>query len=476
MNNHQRFLEAFKRNLYIQGFNAYPIFLNRAGISGFEMEKSLGYGYSVMLYYYKNGYCEMHYLSADLKRIWQEVKKNLKKDPDYIKKMAAKYFKIFAHHLKLFKKLDQINLAKVSDLELINLAKQSSQALIDAVGVAHLVDPIGIGAENEFKQKLLRELADKTKFNEYYPILTKPSKLSFLAEEERTLRKIATLPDNKKQTALETHLQKYFWINNSYAGPTNITVYSLKRRLNVLSKEKIRPKISKQELIQKLKLNPELKQMIDLIDFTTIWQDQRKKNVLISVAYFSKVISEISQRVKVSDKLLYFLGIEDFNNLKSLADLKTIKDELEKRSQGVFFLHDHGQELVASGEKYQALLPSYQQMAKTSFKLTEDLHGSVANRGTAIGRVVICKDLESIQRVKIGDVIVASMTRPEFMPALKKASAIITDEGGVTCHAAILSRELGIPAIIGTKIATKILKDGMNVEVRANHGIVRIIG
>jgi pyruvate,water dikinase len=65
------------------------------------------------------------------------------------------------------------------------------------------------------------------------------------------------------------------------------------------------------------------------------------------------------------------------------------------------------------------------------------------------------------------------MTRPEFILAMRKAVAIVTDEGGVTCHAAILSRELGIPCVVGTKIATKVFKDGDLLEVRANHGIVK---
>ncbi len=67
------------------------------------------------------------------------------------------------------------------------------------------------------------------------------------------------------------------------------------------------------------------------------------------------------------------------------------------------------------------------------------------------------------------------MTRPDYIAGIKKAAAIITDEGGVTCHAAIVSRELGIPCIIGTKIATKVLKDGDQVDVNANHGIIKII-
>jgi pyruvate,water dikinase len=67
------------------------------------------------------------------------------------------------------------------------------------------------------------------------------------------------------------------------------------------------------------------------------------------------------------------------------------------------------------------------------------------------------------------------MTRPEFVPLMKKASAIVTAEGGITCHAAIVSRELGIPCVIGTKNATKVLKTGDEIEVDAEKGIVKIL-
>ena len=67
------------------------------------------------------------------------------------------------------------------------------------------------------------------------------------------------------------------------------------------------------------------------------------------------------------------------------------------------------------------------------------------------------------------------MTRPEFLPLMSKASAFITDEGGITCHAAIVAREMKKPCIIGTKIGTKALKDGDMIEVDADKGVVKII-
>ena len=76
-------------------------------------------------------------------------------------------------------------------------------------------------------------------------------------------------------------------------------------------------------------------------------------------------------------------------------------------------------------------------------------------------------------KMKKGDIMVSIATDPDVVPAMKMAAAIVTEQGGITSHAAIVSRELGIPCIIGTKIATEVLKDGDMVEVNVNHGWVR---
>lgn len=80
---------------------------------------------------------------------------------------------------------------------------------------------------------------------------------------------------------------------------------------------------------------------------------------------------------------------------------------------------------------------------------------------------------EDVAKLVKGDVLVSIATTPDLVTAMRKASAIVTDVGGLTCHAAIVSRELGIPCIVGTKIATKVLRDGGVVEVDATRGIVK---
>ncbi|PIR42275.1 phosphoenolpyruvate synthase [candidate division WWE3 bacterium CG_4_9_14_0_2_um_filter_35_11] len=98
------------------------------------------------------------------------------------------------------------------------------------------------------------------------------------------------------------------------------------------------------------------------------------------------------------------------------------------------------------------------------------LEGSAASPGYASGKVKIIHDVKDIDKIKQGHILVTEMTNPDFVPAMRKASAIVTDEGGVTSHAAIVSRELGIPAVVGTKHATSMLKDGEIITVNGYNG------
>ncbi len=98
------------------------------------------------------------------------------------------------------------------------------------------------------------------------------------------------------------------------------------------------------------------------------------------------------------------------------------------------------------------------------------LKGISASPGMGTGIVRILKSPKEIDKIKTGDILVAPMTSPDYVPAMKKAAAIVTNEGGMTSHAAIVSREMGIPCVVGTKIGTKVLKDGDVVTVNGTTG------
>ncbi len=166
--------------------------------------------------------------------------------------------------------------------------------------------------------------------------------------------------------------------------------------------------------------------------------------------------------------------IADIFHLMTLDEMMLLKDTADIRKRAFGFA-------LLNGVVYP--IDRFQKELKRQDLVLEDvvlngfleIEGSSACKGVVSGvvrRVLVNTQINMIQS---GDILVTEMTTPEFVPAMKKAAAIVTDEGGITCHAAIVSRELQKPCIVGTKIATQVLKDGDIVEVNADKGVVRVL-
>ena len=166
-------------------------------------------------------------------------------------------------------------------------------------------------------------------------------------------------------------------------------------------------------------------------------------------------------------RLSYFLSLNEIRKNQN-PDI----NDLKKREEWYFLYDDsiHTEDLQEFTRKNNI---------KLSIDIinadTKEFSGSVAFRGLTKGYAKIITKREQIFSLRKDDVLVAIMTTPDYIPAMKKAAAFVTDEGGITCHAAIIAREMKKPCIIGTKTATKVLKDKDLVEVDANKGIVKII-
>ncbi|MBU0471998.1 MAG: hypothetical protein KKF89_00325 [Nanoarchaeota archaeon] len=159
-----------------------------------------------------------------------------------------------------------------------------------------------------------------------------------------------------------------------------------------------------------------------------------------------------------------FLKSDELKN--TLEGKKINLKETNKRKDGCVFFIEGEKYICATGQKYLELKEQIEPK-------TKEIKGFPASKGKATGKVRLHLSWVKVKDIDEGDIFVTGMTNPQMFPYLQKAAAIVTDEGGMTCHAAIISRELGIPCIIGTKIATQVLKDGDLVEVDANKGVVR---
>ncbi|OIO27159.1 pyruvate, water dikinase, partial [Candidatus Micrarchaeota archaeon CG1_02_60_51] len=163
----------------------------------------------------------------------------------------------------------------------------------------------------------------------------------------------------------------------------------------------------------------------------------------------------------IEGKKLFIVQSRPITTLKKTAAAKALRQANEA---------EQSRRVEARAMQAQAEQPPETAASGSEGKVL--LKGAPASPGKASGPVRVVTDAKDGYKVKKGDVLVARMTSPDFVPAMKRAAAIVTDEGGMTCHAAIVSRELGVPCIVGTETATRVLKDGMVVTVDAVAGIV----
>jgi pyruvate,water dikinase len=176
------------------------------------------------------------------------------------------------------------------------------------------------------------------------------------------------------------------------------------------------------------------------------------------------------------------LAAEKLNVSQDVVNLLTYEEvisgnvpgnsEISKRKKGGVFYQNkyHPGVGLQQFEKDMGIM-----VKKETIEEVRELKGQVAYKGKVSGKVRIVLTWDEAENFQDNEILVTSMTTPDFLPIMKKAAAFVTDEGGITCHAAIVARETKKPCIIGTKVATQVLADGDEVEVDADNGVVKII-
>jgi len=412
-------------------------------------------------------------------------------------------------------KIDRLNLKQLSNEALKNVYLEMLRRSIKVVTSSSVIDGFALGSDSYIFEQLYNFLKIKGLENQrqrYFAVLTAPVHQSFMAQAEIGLLKIGlnilqtpslfkylkshTLKEIEKKIknypaisrALQKYQQTHFWTRNNYVDNNVLTVHFFLKELMAMLKggvdikEEIKrlantPRLNesaKRQLLKTLKLPVQLRNLLTISEDFTFWQDERKKKTYWYAHYLSLILEEIGKRFGFTlHQLKYFNYPELLDLFLGQRNFKITRQEANCRIKSCVWYQKGNLFDQLSGPKARQLR---QELLKRDIKQTiDDFRGLAASKGVAKGPVCLVKSVKDGYKVKKGDVIVAVMTRPDYLPVMKKAVAVVTNEGGVTCHAAIVSRELGIPCVIGTKIATEVLKDGMMVEVNANHGVVKIL-
>ena len=147
---------------------------------------------------------------------------------------------------------------------------------------------------------------------------------------------------------------------------------------------------------------------------------------------------------------------------------------ISERKKGYVCFAIDNRVFVYSGEKLRIAKQNIQ-LQEIFINNTKEIKGQTAYPGRVSGIVSIVISKDDLKNVQEGSILVSPSTTVDYVPVLKKVIAIVTEEGGVLSHASVISRELHIPCVIGTKNATQVLKDGDNIVVDANNGVVKIL-
>ena len=288
--------------------------------------------------------------------------------------------------------------------------------------------------------------------------------------------------NNKKILALFQKLENdFYWINASYDHAKRMTTEDFIKEVQRILQEKKLPHADPEEVFEKnireknvfieeIHLSQDIVKIIRILDIFAYWHDDRKKYLLQAGCALQDFCDELEKRTKIPAQSWKYILPEELTKENFIT---LTKEFFEERINGMFVIYDKDHVEVFSGEKYKKFRDALKKQEDE--ETIKEITGMCASPGKAVGKVNICQTLDDIKNFKEGEILVTTMTRPEFISAMSKSAAIVTNEGGITSHAAVIARELRKPCLIGTKCATKMLKNGMLVEVNANHGVVKVL-
>lgn len=325
--------------------------------------------------------------------------------------------------------------------------------------------------------------------------MSQPSEESFSREAEKNVLRIASrvlekqlsfpkaFSDKEIKALMEDHIGRFYFSSCNYFSFSGLGLKNLrllvreaweheKKPGKVLEEfESERQKLSEKKalLLKKFNFNSKTLFYFDLARKVAILYDNRKKSQMYGFYSVGRILKELAKRNNVAFDLAKYVLPDE---IEEFANGKISSAKLQERRDYLFINYNVHPPKMITGT---AARKAEDDLWKKSTLGQNDLNGSCACPGTVQGLARVVKSKKQLHELQPNEILVTSMTDPDFVPYLKNAIGIITDDGGITCHSAIISREMKIPCIVGTKVATRTIKTGDLLDLRAHHGLVRVL-
>jgi len=461
-----------------------------------DIERSIGVSYKKILCVYKGYNLKFYYGEKDSDELAKHILKLILDDPKFGEKINSEIRRLSKKFKKFSEQISSGFLKKLSNNELADLYKKLDELHTELYTwgwVPNAVDMFHANFTNYLKNIVTSKLSEDKVSQALMSLSTSPEK-SIVQQEHGSFLNLVRLKqkglsETKLDKSIKDHLDRYFYLKHLWIGKEGVyTTEYYKQEIDkfiasgedageLLQKE---TDILKETIDERKKLIKELKLDKDQIKFFDIYADFAvtklfRRDTQIFWSYkMDFVFQELANRFGISFMESRFLfPNEIIEGLKASKLAAELKKEVAERTKYCVYYAEKGLDILYFGGEARKLENSLQ---SASLEGITELKGQTACVGKVTGKVRIINSIADMRKMEQGDILVSIATNPDIVPAMKKAGAIVTEQGGITSHAAIVSRELRTPCVIGTKIATRVLKDGMIVEVDANKGIVKILG
>ncbi|MES2223341.1 MAG: PEP-utilizing enzyme [Patescibacteria group bacterium] len=435
------------------------------------------------VYRIKDESVSVYYELDDHTEAFEAIRKNLycKDAPKLIKKIKdtiTEYYKEFIRDIKAA----PLDYSKVSNSKLINSFKnfyrQNEKISLPTWLLYLYIEDI---LTEILKEKLGVKIKDESVLKDVLHIVGRPDKILPLDAYHIDLYKIVLLPRSKQDGALHKFTKKYaswgfydvnFELQNTDSHRGKMAGLSVRDAKSKIKEIESKYKKEAQDLLKIKKYwlgDFELRALIGLYRLYANFKDWKNYYREQSAYKMKFLFDEIASRLGLSRKEVSFLTEEETIEalkMKGGVDRNLITKRIA--NSALVFVNGHFS-FVTDLNNLNSI------DNKLEVKEVLSIKGAIAFPGVVRGEVKIIASTNDFVKFKEGDILVSSTTRPDYLTFMKMSAGFITNEGGMLSHAAILARELKKPCIIGTKIATKVLKDGDLVEVDAEKGIVTIL-
>jgi phosphohistidine swiveling domain-containing protein len=419
----------------------------------------------------------------------KEIIENIEK-VGFVKKLADKNMALFDTLFAFLKKHENTDWSALSNEELWNFLSEEIEQERYIINLWYTQYTFDDYFENKITDFIRSKIGseDKSKVDEYLTVLTYPDVLCDPMKENLALAELAlTSQGMSEQEILAKHRERLEAIKEAYGyiklGLSHLeegtSVEELATRVASMDKEQSEKIIAENNLEAKEKareqalaeLDPD-EEMRETIKDATLANSLRNVRVdkyILTKYLLVPPLRELAKRAGRSYQEIVDWAWWEIKPFLSTGKKISEEEQARRKEKYVMFTDHDKNGIVSEPAKMAALIKEYH----LDIKQQDELEGMIAYKGKATGTVRILHDGDQVSKVQPGDIIVAQYTTPDFVVAMQKAAAIVTDQGGITSHAAIVSRELHKPCIIGTANATRIFREGETVEVDAEQGVVR---